>query len=147
MSNAEQIYLTVNGKKSLEKELEFRKNEERDRIKNAIKEAREQGDLSENADYASAREEQSANESKIIEIEETLKHAIIVDEQKIRVLYVDLNKEAEDTICGSESNPFEGKISSDSPLAKAILDHKAGDVVFMTTESGKEIKLKLISIE
>ena len=147
MSNTEQISLTVNGKKELEKELNHRKNEERDRIKNAIKEAREQGDLSENADYASAREEQSANEARIFEIEEILKHAVIVDEQKVRVKYIELNKECEYTICGSESNPFAGKISSDSPLAKAVMDHKAGDIVYMTTEAGKEIKLQLISIE
>ena len=83
MSNTEQVKLTRSYKKELEKELNWRKNEERDRIKNAIKEAREQGDLSENADYASAREEQGNNEARISVIEETLKHAIIVDEQKI----------------------------------------------------------------
>ncbi|MGM9969564.1 MAG: transcription elongation factor GreA [Anaeroplasma sp.] len=141
-----QIDLTINGKLELEAELDRRKNQDRTRIKEAIKEAREQGDLSENADYASAREEQASNEARIAEIENILKHARIVEETKITVRYVKLNKIQTYEICGSESNPFEGKISNDSPLAKAVYGHKAGDIFFMTTESGTDIELELIAI-
>ncbi|MBQ3253953.1 MAG: transcription elongation factor GreA [Acholeplasmatales bacterium] len=142
-----QIDLTINGKLELEAELDRRKNQDRTRIKEAIKEAREQGDLSENADYAAAREEQAANEAKILEIENILKHARIIEETKITVRYVKLNKIESYEICGSESNPFEKKISNDSPLARAVSGRKPGDRVFMTTESGKDIELELISIE
>ena len=85
MVNAKQIDLTVSGKKELEEELEWRKVSERDRIKEAIKVAREQGDLSENADYTSAREEQSKNEARITEIEDMLKHARIVEVTTIKI--------------------------------------------------------------
>ena len=141
-----QIDLTINGKLELEAELDRRKNQDRTRIKEAIKEAREQGDLSENADYASAREEQAANEARITEIENILKHARIVEETKITVRYVKLNKTQTFEICGSESNPFECKISNDSPLAKAVYGHKAGDTFFMTTESGNDIEIELVAI-
>ncbi len=140
------IKLTKNGKEKLENELNIRQNQERNRIKDAIKEARDQGDLSENADYASAREEQAANEARIAELEEMLKNVEIVEEIVVVVKYLDLNVEKTYRICGSESNPFEGKISNDSPLAKACLDHKPGDKFYMTTESSKEIRLELISI-
>lgn len=145
MVNAKSTELTLSGKRELEEELDWRKNQERTRIKEAIKEAREQGDLSENADYASAREEQSNNESRILEIEEKLKHAKIVDVKYITVKYVKLNKVEEFQICGSESDPFKKKISSDSPLAKAVEGHKAGDKIIMTTESGHDVELELLS--
>lgn len=146
MADVKQIDVTRTGKEELERELSWRKNDERTRIAISIKEAREQGDLSENADYKSAREEQSANESRIQEIEHILKYAHIVDIIYIKVKYIDLNKEVEYEICGSESDPFRNKISSDSPLAKAIEGHKKGDKFIMTTESGKDIKIELLSI-
>ncbi len=147
MADVKQIEITRTGKEELEKELSWRKNDERNRIGNAIKEAREQGDLSENADYKSAREEQSANESRIQEIEHVLKYAHIVDIIYIKVRYLDLNKDVDYEICGSESDPFKNKISSDSPLAKAIAGHKKGDKFIMTTESGKDLRLELLSIK
>lgn len=141
-----QVDLTINGKRLLEEELDNRKNVERPKILEAIKEARDQGDLSENADYDAARNKQSQNEERIKEIEEILKHAHIIDETEIKVLYVKQNVEKTFKICGSESNPFEGKISSASPLAKAVAGHKAGDKIFMTTETGADIELVLLSI-
>lgn len=147
MVNAKQIDLTVSGKKELEEELEWRKVSERDRIKEAIKVAREQGDLSENADYTSAREEQSKNEARITEIEDMLKHARIVEVTTIKIRYVAKNLVKEFQICGSETDPFSGKISNESPLAKAVLGHKAFDHVFMTTETGKDIEIEILEIK
>ncbi len=147
--NNNQIQLTKNGKAKLEAELDRRKNVERDRIKLAIKEAREQGDLSENADYASAREEQAANEARITELETTLKHVVIIEAIEIKVeFYLPNNKTKVESyeICGSESNPFDHVISNESPLAKAALAHNPGEVFTMTTESGKDVRVKLISL-
>ena len=146
-TTGKQIDLTRNGKLELESELNRRINVDRTRIAQAIKEAREQGDLSENADYSSAREEQANNEARIQEIEEILKHAHIVDIIYVTVKYLDLNKTVDYEICGSESDPFNNKISNDSPLAKAVLAHKKGDKFIMTTESGKDVRLELVSIK
>ncbi|MBQ9124558.1 MAG: transcription elongation factor GreA [Acholeplasmatales bacterium] len=131
----------------LKKELDERKNVTSKKILDAIKEAREQGDLSENADYASARENQAANEARILEIEEFLKHVKIIETTFVTVKYIRLNKVETYQICGSEFNPFEKKISTDSPLAKAVFGHKPGDKFFMTTESGKDIELYLEDVK
>ena len=147
MVNNKKQQITEKYKKELEEQLEYRKVTLRTEIGNAIKEAREQGDLSENADYSSAREKQSENEAKIAEIEEILKYAEIVKTTHIVIKYVALNKIDEYDISGSESNPFEEKISSESPLAKAVAGHKKGDIVTMTTEAGKDIKIEIISID
>ena len=147
MMNVKQIDLTKEGKKALEDELEFRTVTERDRIKEAIKVAREQGDLSENADYTSAREEQSKNEARISEIEDMLKHAHIVEITTVKVKYIQKNQIKTYQICGSETDPFAGKISNESPLAKAVLNHKVGDRVFMTTEAGKDMELEILEIK
>ena len=92
MANGKQVEITEKYKKELEAELEFRKNAERERILTAIAEAKSQGDLSENADYSSAREAQSINEARITELEETLKHARIVQVVNIEIEYVALKK-------------------------------------------------------
>ena len=136
MADVKVVEITAKRKEELEKELEWRKNTERDRILTAISEARAQGDLSENADYSSARDAQSKNEAAIAELEETLKHVKIIQATRIKVKYVALKETAEFLVSGSESNPFEGKISAESPLAKAVIGHKAGDTVYMTTENG-----------
>ena len=147
MAENKQIDITRAYKAELEAELTKRKNADRTRIVQAIREAREQGDLSENADYKAAREEQVENEARITEIEEILKHAHIIESIFVKVRYIDLKKEVEYEICGAESDPFNNKISNDSPLAKAIAGHKKGDKFIMTTESGKDIKLELLSIK
>ncbi len=147
MADFKVVEITAKRKEELEKELEWRKNTERDRILTAISEARAQGDLSENADYSSARDAQSKNEAAIAELEETLKHVKIIQATRIKVKYVALKETAEYLVSGSESNPFEGKISAESPLAKAVIGHKAGDTVYMTTENGKDVEIKIIEID
>ena len=144
MENKKVIDLTTVGKQELEEELDRRVNVDRERIKQAIKEAREQGDLSENADYSAAREDQTANEARIFEIQNILKYARIVDIVNVVVEYVDLKKQVKYQICGSESDPFNGKISNDSPLAKGCLTHSKGQTFIITTENGKDLKVKLI---
>lgn len=147
MADVKVVEITAKRKEELEKELEWRKNTERDRILTAISEARAQGDLSENADYSSARNAQSKNEAAIAELEETLKHVKIIQATRIKVKYVALKETAEYLVSGSESNPFEGKISAESPLAKAVIGHKAGDTVYMTTENGKDVEIKILEID
>ena len=147
MADFKVVEITAKRKEELEKELEWRKNTERDRILTAISEARAQGDLSENADYSSARDAQSKNEAAIAELEETLKHVKIIQATRIKVKYVALNEIQEYLVSGSESNPFEGKISAESPLAKAVIGHKAGDTVYMTTENGKDVEIKILEID
>ena len=147
MADVKVVEITAKRKEELEKELEWRKNTERDRILTAISEARAQGDLSENADYSSARDAQSKNEAAIAELEETLKHVKIIQAKHVKVRYIALKETAEYLISGSESNPFEGKISAESPLAKAVLGHKAGDTVYMTTENGKDVEIKIVEID
>ncbi len=147
MADFKVVEITAKRKEELEKELEWRKNTERDRILTAISEARAQGDLSENADYSSARDAQSKNEAAIVELEETLKHVKIIQATRIKVKYVALKETAEYLVSGSESNPFEGKISAESPLAKAVIGHKAGDTVYMTTENGKDVEIKILEID
>ena len=144
MENKKVVDLTTVGKQALEEELERRVNVDRERIKQALKEARDQGDLSENADYSAAREDQSANESRILEIQNILKYARIVDIVNVEVEYVDTKQVYKYQICGSESDPFNGKISNDSPLAKGCLSHAKGQTFTITTENGSDIKIKLI---
>lgn len=147
MMNKEDIFeLTREGEIKLKEELEKLKTEDSVKILEAIKDAREQGDLSENADYASAREQQAIIAARIAEIENILKHAKILDVSRVTVKYLDFDEEETFEIVGTiEADPFENKISNDSPLGKSVLTHNTGDVFFITTESGKELKLKLIS--
>lgn len=147
MNNKDEIFeLTKEGKIKLEEELHKLETVDREEIKIAIDEARSQGDLSENADYSSAREQQAMIEARILEIYNILKHAIILDVTRVTVKYLDLNKTVTYEIVGTiEANPFSGKISNDSPLGKAVLLHEPGDTFFITTESGKELRLELIS--
>ena len=146
MANEKETLLTKEGLQELEKELNRRKGEERERILKDIADARSQGDLSENADYTSARENQVKNEQRISEIEEIIKNVKIIRAKKI---VVRLNNGPEQTyeIRGSESDPFKNHISSESPLARACEGHTNGDEFNMHTESGKDISVKLIKSE
>ena len=143
MAGKREIYLTVEGLEELKKELGVLKQEKRPEVIKAIKEAKELGDLSENAEYHAAREEQGILESKIKEVEYIVDNATMIEEKstdKIRIgstveiKYLDDEDVETYKIVGSiEADPFENKISNESPIAKAILGKKAGMVA--TVES------------
>ena len=149
MINKEEVFeLSQHGAQALRDELEKLKTVDRVQIREAIKEAREQGDLSENADYSSAREQQANIEARILEIENILKHAKIMDVNTVTVKYVDLGIQKTFQIVGTiEADPFKGKISNDSPLGKAVVGKNIGDTFYVLTESGKELKLQLVDLK
>lgn len=141
-----EIYLTSEGFLKLEEELDELKKVKRPEIINAIKEARALGDLSENAEYSSARDNQAKLEARIKEIEYTLEHATIIENSndgKVRVgsvvtIKYDGDDEVEEyTIVGTnEADPFENKISNESPIAQAILGKKENDKVTVDSPNG-----------
>lgn len=140
-----EIYLTSEGFLKLEEELDELKKVKRPEIINAIKEARALGDLSENAEYSSARDNQAKIEARIKEIEYTLEHATIIEntnDGKVRVgslitIKYDEDDEEEYTIVGTnEADPFENKISNESPIAVAVLGKKQGDIVSVESPNG-----------
>jgi transcription elongation factor GreA len=140
-----QYTFTRSYKKMLEDELIRRETVEADRIKAAVAEARAQGDLSENADYSAAREAQSENEAKIVELENIIKNHKIIENTTITVEYVDLKKSYTFKVVGtSEADPKNGKISKESPLGRAIVGKRVGSVFTFTSEAGKEMKVKLL---
>jgi len=140
---ADQVILTPEGKRKLEQELQERK-EKRKEIVEKIELAKEHGDLSENAEYHEAREEQSFNEGRLLEIENILKNASLVNQSfgkgarigsKVLVKVGEIEKEF--TIVGShEGNPVEGYISCDSPLGEALLGKEAGEKLEVKTPRG-----------
>ena len=149
--------LTEEGLKKLEDELEDLKVNKRKEISEKIKEAREQGDLSENAEYDAAKDEQRDIEARIEEIEKLLKNAEVVSSDEVesgkvsigstvRILDVEYDEELEYKIVGStEANSLKGKISNESPLGRALIGAKEGNVVKVETEAG-ELKYKLLKI-
>ena len=149
MTKKDQIFeLTRTGAEALKSELEKLKTVDRIQIRDAIKEARDQGDLSENADYSSAREQQANIEARILEIENILKYAKIMDVNTVTIRYIDLGIERTFQIVGTiEADPFAGKISNDSPLGKAIAGKNAGDTFIISAENGKEHRVELVEIK
>lgn len=150
--------LTYEGLKKYENELEELKVVKRQEVAQKIKEAREQGDLSENAEYDAAKDEQRDIEARIEELEKILKNAEVVDEDevdldkigvgcKIKILDIEFNEELEYKIVGStEANSLQGKISNESPVGHALMGHKVGDVVDVETQVGT-IQYKVLEIQ
>ena len=150
--------LTYEGLRKLEDELEDLKTVKRKEVAKKIADAREQGDLSENAEYDAAKAEQLEYENRIEEIEQILKYAEVVVEDnvdlgkvsigcKVKIMDLEFNDEMDFKIVGStEANSLGGKISNESPVGKALLGHKIGDTVKVDTQSGK-IKYKILNIE
>ena len=150
--------LTYEGLKKYEDELTHLKVVRRQEVAQKIKEAREQGDLSENAEYDAAKDEQRDIEARIEELEKILKNAEVVDEDevdldkisigcKIRILDIEFNEELEYKIVGStEANSLKGKISNESPVGKALMGHKVGDNVDVDTQAGV-ISYKVLEIQ
>lgn len=150
-------YITPETYKSLKEELEQLKTVKRREIALKIQEAKELGDLSENAAYQEAKDAQAALETKILELETILKNASIIRPTKnssVVVIGSTITVESltapktkkQFTIIGSqEANPALGKISNESPLGKSFLGHKKGDIVIVKTPKG-EVKYKILDI-
>ena len=158
MAEAKKKLLTYAGLKALEDELENLKVVKRKEVAAKIKEAREQGDLSENAEYDAAKDEQRDIEARIEELEGILKNAEVVVEDevdldkvsvgcKVKVYDVEFDEEMEFRLVGStEANSLEGKISNESPVGKALIGAKKGDTVSVEMPSGI-MEYKILEIE
>ena len=151
--------ITVKGLENLKSELEDLKNVQRPKVVEAIAEARSHGDLKENAEYHAAKEQQGLLEQKIAEIEATLANCQIIDVKEIphtgRVVFgstievYDVSNDAEISyqIVGNlESDPANGKISIDTPIAKSLIGKSEGDEVTVETPSGK-ISLEIVLVK
>lgn len=148
--------LTQQGLENLKEELERLKEVDRKENLEALKDARAQGDLSENADYDAARDRQAEIEGRIKEIEGILKNYEIIKEDhsnkvnigKTVVLKVGSLPETEYTIVGSlETNPRENKISNDSPIGKGIIGCKKGATMNIKTETGKDVQVTVVDVK
>ncbi|MGN1159450.1 MAG: transcription elongation factor GreA [Lachnospiraceae bacterium] len=150
--------LTYEGLKKYEDELHELKVVRRKEVAQKIKEAREQGDLSENAEYDAAKDEQRDIEARIEELEKILKNAEVVVEDdvnldkvsigcKVKILDLEYNEELEYKIVGSsEANSLKGKISNESPVGKALIGSKVGDTVNVDTQMGV-VSYKVLGID
>lgn len=155
---AKKSLLTYAGLKKLEEELHDLKVYRRKEVAGKIKEAREQGDLSENAEYDAAKDEQRDIEARIEEIEKILKNAEVVVEDEVdvdkinvgctvKVYDEEFEEEIEFQIVGSsEANSLKGKISNESPVGHALINRKVGDEVDVETQAGV-IRYKVLEIE
>lgn len=156
MAEKKEVFLTAKGFIEIESELDELKKVKRPAIINAIKEARALGDLSENAEYHSAREEQAIIEGRIQELEFKLEHAVIISEEasdavrigsSVVIRYEGEDETEEYQIVGStEADPFENKISNESPIAKALLGKKKGQTVTVESPNGK-YDIELVDIK
>mgnify|MGYP002517953031 CR=1 FL=1 len=157
MANTKKITMTQEGYDNLVKELQWREGEERERIKNDIVTARGFGDLSENAEYDEARNEQAKVEARIQELEALIENAEIIDESTMDVRSIslgsivklfdeDFDEEITYSIVGSnQADPLEQKISDQSPIGRALMGKKAGDRVTVTAPAG-ELHFKVLEV-
>ena len=153
---ADKTKLTKEGYKKLEEELRHLIDVDREEVKAQLKEARAQGDLSENADYDAARARQAEVEGRITEIENILANSELIVEKKgdskkiglgstVEVEYLEIGRKGTYTIVGSvESDPFQGKISNDSPLGAALIGKKEGDII--DVKGNKPYQVKIIKL-
>lgn len=154
---SKEILLTVEGLRKMEEQLEYLKTEKRKEVAEKIKEALSFGDLSENAEYDAAKNEQAEVEEKINKLENTLKNATIIDDDelntgivsigsKVKIYDKEFDEEVIYTIVGStEANPAEYKISNESPVGKALLGKQAGDEVEVEAPQGV-MEFKILEI-
>ena len=155
MSEQKELFLTQEGLDELKKELDELIQVRRPEVINALKDARAQGDLSENAEYDAARNDQAIVEARIRELEAMLERAVVITKvdtdvvsigTKVTIEYVDDEEEEEYSIVGSsEADPFTNKISNESPIAKAIMGLKVGSVVSVESPNGK-YNVKILAI-
>ncbi|HJE26446.1 MULTISPECIES: transcription elongation factor GreA [Limosilactobacillus] len=158
MAEEKEFPMTLEGKQKLEAELEDYKMKRRPEVIKRIKIARSYGDLSENSEYESAKDEQAMVEGKIAQIENMLQYAVIIDNEDVakdevsmgrEVTIKELPDEEPETysIVGeSESDPINGKISNESPMAKGLLGHKIGEEVSIDIPNGT-MKVKILDVK
>lgn len=151
-------YMTAEGLDRLKKELEELKGPARERLSARLRAAIQMGDLSENADYIQAKEEQGFLEGRIQELEEIVHNVVIIEDTKkntdkvfighhVTVEDLEFNEvETYHLVGPKEADPANGRISYESPIGQALLDHKVGDIVQADTPGGT-IRLKVIKIE
>ncbi len=154
---AKQVFLTDEGLKKYEQELEDLRTNKRKEIADKIKVALSFGDLSENSEYDEAKNEQAKVEARIVELEAMLKNVKIIDDDelngeqvgigsKVKVLDLEFDEECEYQVVGSaEADPLSGKISDESPVGKALLGHTAGETVVAEAPAG-ELRFKILEI-
>lgn len=151
-----EIFLTSEGYLELEQELHYLKTTKRNEVTQTLKEARALGDLSENSEYDQAREDQANLEARIAEIEYSLEHAIVIDNNEsdgkvgigssVELQYEDEDDTESYKIVGSqEADPFNNKISNESPIAAAIMGKKVGEVVEVSSPDGV-YSVKIVAI-
>lgn len=152
------VVLTYEGLKNMEAELENLKTVRRKEVAEKIKEARGQGDLSENAEYDAAKEEQAEIEARIVQLEKMLRNAEVIDEEEgtkdtislgttVTLLDLEFDEEMEYTIVGSaEADPMNGRISNESPVGMALLGHKKGEKIKIDTPDG-EVEFQIVHFE
>ncbi|MCA0969993.1 transcription elongation factor GreA [Halobacillus litoralis] len=158
MAEEKSYYMTEDGKQKLEEELHHLKTERRKEVVERIKIARGFGDLSENSEYDAAKDEQAFVEARITQVETMIRNAVIIENDDENPDTVTMGKsvtfqelpdgdEETYTIVGSaEADPFEGKISNDSPMAQSLIGHSVGDRVSVTTPGG-DLDVKIITVE
>ncbi|MEE0944052.1 MAG: transcription elongation factor GreA [Clostridia bacterium] len=158
MVENKEIVLTKDGMAKLREELEYLKTEKRKEVSEKIKEARSFGDLSENAEYDEAKNEQAEVESRINTIVNMLKYARVIDDSEIandtvglgvKVVIREVGEDEEETyaiVTTTETDPVNNKISQDSPVGSALMGHKVGDIVNVDSPAGK-IEFEIMSIE
>lgn len=156
MANAKDVFVTAEGLEEMKAELDNLINIKRPEVINALKEARALGDLSENAEYDAARNEQAQIEGRIKQLEKMLENVSIITDvstdtvsigNTVSIKYVDDDEEDEYKIVGSqEADPFESKISNESPIAQALFNHKVGDVVTVKSPNG-DYEVEIIEIK
>jgi transcription elongation factor GreA len=156
---ARDVVLTPEGFQKLKAEIEELRTTKRREVAERIKEAREFGDISENAEYDHAKNEQAMLEARIAQLEEKLRNASVIDERtidtgvvsvgsKVRVKDQKSGQSMAYQIVGSaEADPTENKLSNESPVGSALLGHKRGDVVSVSVPRGPNRKLKITKIE
>jgi transcription elongation factor GreA len=151
-----QTFLTAEGVAKLKIELEELKGPRRDELSRRLRSAIQMGDLSENADYHKAKEDQGFLEGRIQEIEAMLHSAVIIEKSAntdvvsigdhVTIQEDDFPPETYQVVGAKEADPRKGRISNESPIGSAIMDHKVGDVVEANTPGGK-MKFKILKIE
>lgn len=149
-------YLTEDGARKLQAELENLKGSRRAQLAERLRSAIQMGDLSENADYHKAKEDQAFLEGRIQEIEYLLRNAVTIDNQAstdtvglgnhVTIQEGDLPPERYHLVGANEADPRQGRISNESPIGRALVDHRVGDVVEAETPAGS-IKLRILKIE